>query len=91
MGSQDPPQRVVTGFAKDLEAADRLAPKEANLRCTLAVLYFEADEIPASIAQLDLRDCQPVVKRLRELSRDELRLAQAGKQVGEAVQRGLIL
>ena len=67
----------MTGFAKDLEAADRLAPKEANLRSTLG-----------TVGPLD---CQPVVKRLRELSRDELRLAQAGKQVGEAVQRGLIL
>lgn len=39
---------------KDLDAVDRLAPKQANLRYSLALLYGQAEQRQAAIAQLDL-------------------------------------
>lgn len=39
---------------KNLDAVDRLAPKQASLRYPLALLYVQAEKWRASIAQLDL-------------------------------------
>ncbi len=44
----------IAGATADLEAADRAAPKEADIRFFLARAYQSADLLPASIAQYDL-------------------------------------
>jgi tetratricopeptide (TPR) repeat protein/predicted aspartyl protease len=44
----------VTGAIADLDAADRLAAKQADLRLTLAGLYEAADQIPVAMKQYDL-------------------------------------
>jgi tetratricopeptide (TPR) repeat protein len=46
--------RDIAGATADLEAADRAAPKEADIRFFLARAYQSADLLPASIAQYDL-------------------------------------
>jgi tetratricopeptide (TPR) repeat protein len=42
------------GAVADLEAVDRLAPKQADLRFTLAGLYERIDRLPAAIEQYSL-------------------------------------
>ena len=44
----------MAGATGDLDAADRAAPKEADIRLFLARAYQSADLLPASIAQYDL-------------------------------------
>jgi tetratricopeptide (TPR) repeat protein len=44
----------ISGAEADLAAADRLAPKQADVRFTLAELYENADLQPAAVAQYDL-------------------------------------
>jgi tetratricopeptide (TPR) repeat protein/predicted aspartyl protease len=44
----------IAGATADLAAADRAAPKEADIRFFLARAYQSADLLPASIAQYDL-------------------------------------
>jgi len=44
----------MAGATADLEAADRAAPKEADIRFFLARAYQSADLLPASIRQYDL-------------------------------------
>src|SRR5258708_20701374 len=42
------------GAIADLEAVDRLAPKQADLRFMLAELYERMDRLPAAIEQFSL-------------------------------------
>jgi tetratricopeptide (TPR) repeat protein len=44
----------LAGAAEDLDAADRIAPKQADLRFKLAHLYRSADLMGAAVAQIDL-------------------------------------
>jgi tetratricopeptide (TPR) repeat protein/predicted aspartyl protease len=47
-------KRDVAGAGADLDAADRAAPKEADVRLFLAKAYARIDRLPASVAQYDL-------------------------------------
>jgi len=49
LAKKDTPAAIV-----DLEAVDRLAPKQADLRFTLAELYERMDRLPEAIAQFSL-------------------------------------
>jgi tetratricopeptide (TPR) repeat protein len=46
--------KELTSAAVDLDAADRVAPKQADVRFTLAHLYLQADLPARAVAQLDL-------------------------------------
>jgi tetratricopeptide (TPR) repeat protein len=43
-----------TAVVVDLDAVDRVVPKEANVRLKLAGLYEDASRLPAAITQLDV-------------------------------------
>ena len=47
-------EKDVAGAIADLDAADRLAPKQADLRFVLAERYEAVDRFPQAIAQYDL-------------------------------------
>jgi tetratricopeptide (TPR) repeat protein/predicted aspartyl protease len=44
----------MTGAVADLDAVDRSAPRQANIRLTLAALYGRAEQPPSAIVQFDL-------------------------------------
>lgn len=43
-----------TGAIADLDAADRSAPRQADIRMTLATLYLRAEQMPSAIVQFDV-------------------------------------